>query len=196
MVLGKPICHLRTPVKVAFLTGRSNPFSCKLSSAQQQFLESLDLPDAWKVHWNFPYIPDKTRHRKPTLLEASLHNGLQFVLASTPIYRWMAQRHWNALAASAEKVVLITGSCGLQILNCLTGKQSTNENLRVCSVGPVAWRRPLASHMLIRGAKDRISAMFFRDIDVCVPNDGHLDYFLSNKSRELVSQWVCNSILK
>jgi hypothetical protein len=192
-----PVLLPYTPVKVAFLTGLSNPASCSLSRAYQQFLFHLGCPEAWKIYLNFPYIPsadDTEDEEKVSLLNASMANFRQFLGAPSPQYRESAQRHLTSLCASADALFLVVGSCGLEILNQAWTGAIDCDRVRIVALGPVARRRPCASCTLIQGAHDYISRLFFREVDVVLPNVGHMDYVTDRRVFELVSRSLWHMI--
>ncbi|MGD9128789.1 MAG: hypothetical protein PVH19_15540, partial [Planctomycetia bacterium] len=155
-----------TPVKIVFLTGLSNPWSCALSDIQRTFMSSLDFPESWKVYRNFPWTDGEERSPLPPLWKASFHNGWQFLLASTPFFRRIAQPHWNAMLRTTEHLLVITGSCGLQIANCLqTGQPSSAPRVDLLGIGPVAWRRPKSNCRLVQGKRDYLSRFLLRKVE-------------------------------
>ncbi len=187
MVFRSPRSHPVTPIKVVLLSGLSDPATCALSPTQAQFLGALEVPETCKVYWNFPYIPCPDRpRREPPLWLASLRNARQFLLASRRAYRGAARCHWQALTASAEEVVVITLSCGLEILNnCLdTGPV---PRIRSFALGPVAWQRPRVPCTLVQGDCDFVSRSFFKDGDVIVPGVGHMGYLRDHRVLSLIN---------
>ncbi len=177
-----------TPIKVAFLTGLSDPMSCQLSRDYQHFLRQLDCPEAWKVYLNFPYIPSQDSIDHVWIVTASLANMRQFLRARSPHYRQCAQRHLLNLLTSTDQVLLVVGSCGLEILNQAWTAAISRQRLTIVALGPVACRRPQASGLLVQGSRDLISRCFFHDVDVRLPDVGHMDYVRDRRVLELVHQ--------
>lgn len=199
MMMDHPVEHLpHTPLKVAFLTGLSNPASCCLSRSYQQFMAQLDCPEAWKLYLNFPYIPSAEDEEKVGILQASWANGWQFLRARSPHYRQAAQRHLNHLLASADRLFLLVGSCGLEILNQAWPNAMPNaidpDRVSIVAFGPVAYRRPWATCTLIQGDQDGISRLFFREVEVILPNLGHMDYVYDPRFFDLVSQALARTL--
>jgi hypothetical protein len=190
-----PAEHRTTPVKIALLTGLSNPWSCALSDVQRDFMASLHFPEAWKVYRNFPWIAAENPATVTPLWRASVHNGWQFVAASTPLYRWIAKAHWNALLRSADHVVIIAGSCGLQIVNCMLADRSSHATrIGVLAFAPVAWRRPPARCRLVQNERDFVSRCFFRRPEVRLGQSGHMNYLEDCHLIEIAERWISNSI--
>ena len=183
-----------TPVKVVFLTGLSNPESCSLSRTYQQFMSELKCPEDWKIYLNFPYIPSADDEENVSLLNASVSNFSQFLGAKSPRYRESAQRHLTNLCASADALFLVVGSCGLEILNQAWTGAIAPDRVRIVALGPVARQPPSASCTLIQGTHDYISRLFFKTVDVRLPDMGHMDYVTDRRVFELVSRSLWHMI--
>jgi hypothetical protein len=190
-----PADHPATPVKIALLTGLSNPWSCALSDVQRAFMAALEFPEAWKVYRNFPWIAADHPAAATPLWRAGFHNGWQFLAASTPLYRRIAKTHWDAVLRSTGHVLIIAGSCGLQIVNCLLrGRPSRAARIDVLGFGPVAWRRPPVKCRLVRNERDIVSRCFFRKTEVLLAGSGHMNYLEDRRLIEIAGQWISNSI--
>lgn len=189
-----PVKFPHTPAKVAFLTGLSNPTSCSLHRTYQQFMSALDCPEPWKIYLNFPYIPSNEDEEKVSLLTASLSNGYQFFWARSPRYRKAAQHHLINLFSSTDKLFLIVGSCGLEILNQAWTETIAIDRVFIVALGPVARHRPIASCTFVQGSGDYISRLFFNNADIVIPQIGHMNYVTDRRVFELVSQLLCQMI--
>lgn len=186
IVLNPPITHAVTPVKVVLLSGLSDPSSCALSASQRKFLDNLSLPQDYKVYLNFPYLPQsRTEQASIPMALASWRNLAQFLGAWRSPYQQCAQAHWKALAVSCDRLLVITISCGLQILNACLATGLRPPNIDILSLGPVAWDRPPVSHTLVRGSRDYVVNPWFRAADIVLPGVGHLDYLSHPQVREL-----------
>ena len=190
----------RSRLKVALLTGLSDPRNCRLSYVQHRFLASLVVPDSWKVWANFPFGECDPDRADPRLWRACAANVDQFIGARTRTRRAIYRRSLTRLAASSEEgVVLIAGSCGLEIFNAL-GAEVSSMVRHVLSTGPVAWRRPVVPHTMIQGSRDPISRLFFRHVDVVVDGVGHMGYLshpttlsvVNRKLAELAATPMCS----
>jgi hypothetical protein len=189
-----PMRHPFTPVKVALLSGLSDPETCALSRVQTDFLAALQVPESWKVYRNFPYAPCPAgARREPPLWLASLRNLRQFLQAGRRPYRDAARRHWEALAESAGELVIVTLSCGLEILNHCLPPRGRN-GLHVFALGPVAREPPRAACTLLQGARDYLSKLFFRTADVVLPGVGHMDYLGNPEVFQRINEYLCSSI--
>lgn len=187
-----PVEHPVTPVKVVLLSGLSDPATCALSYIQTQFLASLDVPEAWKVYRNFPYVACTLPRGDPPLWRASLRNLRQFLHAGRPPYRDAARQHWQALAASTDRLVVITLSCGLEIVNHCIEPTAAGPALEILALGPVAWKAPPVSCTLVQGERDYLSKLFFRNCPVTLEGLGHMDYLRHPQVRQL-AQALCGS---
>ena len=108
-----------TPVKIAWISGVSRPGTRDLSPDQLGFLESLPGDAAWKLRTNFPYGPASGEFRSTTLLVASIVNLTHFLLASQPFRRPSRRCAWRDLRNSCELLLLVTNSCGAQMVQAL-----------------------------------------------------------------------------
>jgi len=176
-----------TGEKIVLLTGLSDPSTCALSAAQTRFLASLAAPESAKIYLNFPYLASPKARRDPPLWLASIRNTQQFLQASRATHR----EHWRALAASADSLIVITGSCGLEIFNhCVRANDPVRH---VFALGPVAWKRPSVPHTLIRGTRDPFSWAFFRKCDVELSGVGHMNYLDDSRVQRLINDYLCSS---
>jgi hypothetical protein len=195
MILDHPVVPLsHTPLKVAFFTGLSNPASCCLSWPYQQFMAQLDCPEVWKLYLNFPYIPSAEDEEKVGILQASWANSWQFLRARSPRYRQAVQRHFSNLLASTDQLFLLVGSCGLEILNQAWPETIVQDRVSVVAFGPVAYRCPWTTCTLIQGDQDAISRFFFREVEVLLPEVGHMDYVDNSQFFEWVNQALARTI--
>jgi hypothetical protein len=186
IVLQPPTLHAWSRLKIVLLSGLSDPTSCALSQTQQEFLRRLVSPSESKVFANFPYHPpDRDTQASVPLLLASWRNLSQFRRAMHSPYREHALQHWQSLVNSCEELFVITLSCGLEILNVCLSTGVRPEKIDVLALGPVARQRPPVPHLLVRGQRDWIVNPWFREVDLRVPDLGHLDYLKSPRIVEL-----------
>lgn len=186
IVLSPPIAHPVTPMKVVLFSGLSDPSSCALSAGQQRFLDRLSLPPECKIYANFPYLsPEHAQQETIPIAVASWRNLSQFLGAWRSPYQQCAQAHWDALAVSCDQLLVITISCGLQILNACLATGTRPRSIDILSLGPVAWDRPPVPHTLVRGSRDYVVNPLFRAVDVVLPGVGHLDYLEHPLVRDL-----------
>ncbi len=177
IVFSQPVVHPSTPIKVVLLSGLSDPTSCALSRSQQQFLDRLSVPRDSKIYANFPYLPpDRAEQASVPLPLAGWRNLSQFLRAWKSPYREHAVAHWDSLVSSCDGLLVVTISCGLEILNACLSTGIRPAELEVLALGPVAWDRPPVPHTLVRGHRDYVLNPLFRSVDVVLPRVGHLNY--------------------
>ena len=135
-------------LQLAFLTGQSNPSCCALSPAQQTFGQALLAPGRVLHPRNFPYWPDTPAHQATPLWRASWYNTAHYLRSRRPDF---AQRHAQdvlRLLADASHTVLLTGSCGLELLANLHLPPEASRQISVLAYGPVARRTPACAQLL------------------------------------------------
>ncbi|MBE9138008.1 hypothetical protein IQ254_12540 [Nodosilinea sp. LEGE 07088] len=165
-----------TPLKVAFVTGLSDPNSCSLSLLYRQFMAELDCLEAWKIYLNFPYIPGSNQPENTPILKAGLANWSQFLGARSPKYRAAIRFHLANIATSSERSFFIAGSCGLEILNQAWTAAIAPNQLHIMALGPVARTYSPMPCTMVQGSRDYISRYFFSQVDVLVPGVNHMGY--------------------
>ncbi|MEN1678791.1 MAG: hypothetical protein AAGJ46_04320 [Planctomycetota bacterium] len=189
-----PVRHSPSPLKIAFVSGLSDPQTCALSPEQQSFLSRVSAPDDFKVWSNFPYVATTRQPAAQTpLLRASWNNASQFLTAGRPWYRDAARRHLQSLVASTDSLVLVTISCGLEIVARALPGLVFEGQLRVVAFGPVALVSPDAPVLSARGDKDYVSGLFVRGVDHVLQGVGHMDYMASHEALELVNRCISSS---
>ena len=189
IVFSEPVVHPPTPLKVVLFSGLSDPASCALSRSQQQFLDRLSVPRESKIYANFPYLPpDRAEQAAIPLPLASWRNLSQFLRAWRSPYREHAVAHWNALAGSCHGLLVVTISCGLEILNACLSTGLRPAEMEVLALGPVARNRPPVPHTLVRGDRDYVLNPLFRSVDIVLPGVGHLEYLNCPAVFELAEQ--------
>jgi hypothetical protein len=173
-----PYQHSFTARKVVVMSGLSDPLTCALNEEQTKFVDALPIKDEEKLRWNFPYVPCPDRaFQAPHLWLASYRNLRHFLTASTRAFRHTARPHWHALLESTPELIVLTLSCGMEILNGLQRISNGQARVRVIGLGPVAWHKPRWPHYVIQGESDWLSRSFFRKADVRIAGVGHMDYF-------------------
>lgn len=189
----RPAVHPPSALKVVWLSGASDPFSAALSEAEERLLSSCGLAEDELVRANFPYAGSVVRRRVPLPL-AALSNVLQFLVASTPLLRWVCGRHWRALCCATPYVIVVAGSCGAQLLRALEHATPPGVTVRALALGPVAWRPPRSLELALVGADDGYSRRFARaippDLVEACAGVGHMDYLRSDAVTLRVRAWV------
>jgi len=165
-----------TPIRIAFLTGRSDPSRCGLSPEQHAFLHALQAPGRELVDRNFPYAARDGGHVAVPLPLAAWRNLGDYIGARRPAF---ASRHRASVASAFDgdgAAVLLAGSCGLELLANLHLDASLRARLHVFAYGPVARHAPDVARLLcVQGRSDWISRLGWRG-PVRRVDGGHMDY--------------------
>jgi hypothetical protein len=190
------------PFRVAIMSGLSDPATCALSSVQRDFLARLQVPASSIVPRNFPYVACQESRPVPPLWKASWNNFAAFRRASTSGYIEHARRHWRALRDSCESLLVITLSCGHEILRNVVDREDEQRRIEVLALGPVARRFPPFRTTVAIGSRDPIARFFTRSRTselhsvVPLPGLGHLDYFRSDAVLHLANELLCSSTFR
>lgn len=188
----EPVIWSQSACRVALVTGLSDAGSCELSRDQRSLMDSLELPDEWKVWRNFPFVESRPL-RDVSLARASLANTAQFVAAGLGLLREHRLRHWRALVESTEWLLLITGSCGLELVRDLE-RLEKHRAVAILALGPVAWRRPRVAMEMIQGERDLVSRLWMGKVGSGGLRAGHMECWSDPQVRELVKRWLCDRI--
>ena len=184
--------------RLVWLSGRSDPTSVALSPPQRGLLEhcrrvspALDI-----VTSNFPYCGE--RHWKPVPLPlAAWRNGAQFLSARWPKNAAHARTAWRAVCAGASRVLVITGSCGAELLRTVEPATPAGVTVLSLGLGPVAWSAPRSLALAIVGSRDRIAKPFVAawrsPRPIFVQGIGHMDYLESADVHHCVGQWIVDA---
>jgi hypothetical protein len=182
--------------RLILLTGQSSFRSSRLSSAQVNFLNFVAPPHAEILPTGFPYHADfDCLAPPPGLLAASIRNALQVYWSIfSPAYQRSVARVLQTLFTNTrESLYIVTGSCGLQLLASAWPMLTvpTRLRLRVVALGPALFRPgtvPVDRITAIQGKRDFWSRLLYRGrVEARCPG-GHLEYWSSPDTRELVAQ--------
>lgn len=161
---------------ITFLTGQSNPQCIELSPVQRRFLEKIPTEEANKLYCNFPYrLVTSTTYKQTPILTASFNNFFQYFFSRSNSYVNKHKESFMQIFTHTEKLVLLTGSCGLELFNNLNLPQSFLEKIYIFAYGAVARENPQCNFFSIRGDKDWIAALFSLPIDHVVKAT-HMNY--------------------
>lgn len=178
------------PIRIAFLTGRSDPARCGLSPQQQSFLGALRAPGREPVDRNFPYAAPQSGHVAVPLPLAAWRNLGDYIGARRPAF---IRRYRAQVAAAFEgdvAVVLLAGSCGLELLANLHLEASLRARLHVFAYGPVARQAPDVARLLcVQGRGDWISRVGWHG-PVHRVDGGHMDYLRQPDVRALCEDFI------
>ena len=188
-----PAGFLLPPVgrRLCLLTGQSSFTTSALPDDKRAFLTMVAPAGAEVTMTGFPWHAAVSDERAPPgLLAASLRNASQWL--------W-ARRHEGfraalsailglALARTEERLLLVTGSCGVDLLaQALSRLPSHGPELWVASLGPVGRLPPdrrIARSLIIQGRGDSWSRLLWRGRVHRRPDCGHLDYY---RNRETIA---------
>lgn len=187
-----PADYETTDHKVAIITGLSNPRSTELSPSQHEFLDALPVPETCKIRRHFPFLPTPKSQREPNLVGASLNNTRQFVGSLSRSFQIDAKPHWRALCESTERLFLITGSCGYQLIDSLEPRDVST--VRVLALGPVRYGPSRFRATKILGRRDWIARWFTPNCDHTIDGLGHLDYWQHQTALEIATHWLLDNL--
>lgn len=177
------------PALAAWLTGQSSYRHSQLSPGQLAVLDELEDLGYRTVRAGFPYnrrALERAYSPEP-LLPASLRNAGQLAAAlASAAFAAEVARHLQPLAdAASRRLLLVCGSCGLQLLAAALPRLALPGELRlgILALGPVGLApAPLFARRLgfdlvvVRGSRDWISRLGCRlPADLAPPVD-HLGY--------------------
>lgn len=178
----------------AFLTGHSSRGCSGLSAVQREFQRRSAIPDSHWLSNNFPY--DETfPFEPPNLAIASWNNVHHYFESRTEAFR---KRHGAQVAeifSRHERVIVLAGSCGLELLDNLELPEQVRQRLHVFAIGPVSRRLPeTASHLLVQGKRDWISRLFHSKAAAMV-DCSHMDYLEHAETLRLFDDF-CGKVLR
>jgi hypothetical protein len=172
----------------AFITGHSVRGCTGLSADQFDFLRRSELPDEQWLPCNFPYH-ETFPFRSPNLIRASLNNSCHYYFSRFSGFRDRHRDQVIGIFSGYEKVILLAGSCGLELLNNLELPDDIRSRLHVFSYGAVSRELPdTASHLMVRGSQDFISRIFHRHADHCYASS-HMGYLRSPETMRLFNSF-------
>lgn len=178
------------PIRIAFLTGRSDPSRCGLSLEQQGFLDALRAPGREPVDRNFPYVTPDAGHVAVPLLLAAWRNFGDYIGARRPAFAGRHRASVMSAFGGDGAVVLLAGSCGLELLGNLHLDASLRTRLHVFAYGPVARHAPDVARLLcVQGRGDWISRVGWRG-PVRRVDGGHMDYLRQPEVRALCEDFI------
>ena len=178
--------------RVAILTGQSSFVSSRLSAEQQNFLAAVTPADYEPLSAGFPYHSQLDCFRaEPSMVAASWRNAAQTIWSggSSRFRRILAQTLQCLLSRTARRLVLVAGSCGLQLANAVWPllEQPAQLDVRVVALGPACFAKLRIKACVVQGAGDFWSKLFYRGpVDHRVAC-GHLDYWTSPEVRAITA---------
>lgn len=179
--------------RIALLTGRSSFASSALSPAQLSFLHSVAPPGTEVIPIGFPFEESTlgAGYRDVSMIAASWRNGLQvwWTISSAGFRRQVADRLQFLLDSTGERLILITGSCGLQLANRAWPHLRVREDLAVdvVALGPACLDPLRMPATVVQGRRDGWSRLFYSGPVHHRTPCAHLDYWDSAETRRLVA---------
>lgn len=173
---------------VAFLTGQSDPSGNALSPSQREFLFQSPVPRHHQLDLNFPYRPS-AEWRSTPLLKASLCNARQYLGSRVGSFPRRYREPFLETFGGFGKVILLAGSCGLELLVNLRLPEEFLRRLHVFAYGPVSRSVPrCATLWIVQGRGDVISKRWHRKADHVI-SCGHMDYLESGETAALFARF-------
>lgn len=149
----------------AFITGHSVQGCTGLSQEQRHFQQRSGIPAAQWLPHNFPYHATFPFPEPFNLLRASINNVQHYLRSRLPSF---AAAHRDAVTAVLQPyhtILLLAGSCGLELFNNLQLPASLRQRIHVFAYGPVSRQRPqVASYLMVQGTHDWLSRHFHRQV--------------------------------
>lgn len=179
----------------AFMTGHSVRGCTGLSTEQADFLRRSDLPEGRWLSYNFPYH-ETSQYLRPNLIRASLNNFCHYYFSRFGGFRDRHREQVIGIFSGYEKVILLAGSCGLELLNNLELPGDIRSRLHIFSYGPVSRKLPdTASHMMVQGSGDFISRIFHRRAEHRCESS-HMSYLQSPETLRLFNSFCRRTLEK
>ena len=173
------------PAAAAWLTGQSSFRHSRLSPAQAELLEALTGLGFTAVPAGFPYNRAALGqpYRREPLVAASVRNGAQYLAArhSRRFGREVARHLQPLVDATADRLLLLCGSSGAQLLTASLPSLRLRPGLRVLAIalGPVGRLPGSGSGVevhVVQSRTDVVSRWGHRGPVHRQVAGGHLDY--------------------
>lgn len=173
----------------AFITGHSVRGCTGLSQEQQDFQHRSAIP---KSHWlphNFPYHATSPFPERFHLLSASINNVTHYLRSRRSSF---VNEHRHVVTEIFEPhatILLLAGSCGLELLNNLHLPADLRSRIHIFSYGPVSRRIPdVASHLFVQGTHDWLSRFYHPRADHRYPCP-HMGYLRAPETLRLFNEY-------
>ena len=173
----------RVEERVLLCTGQSSFKSSALSLEQLSFLETAAPTECSVLSMGFPFDSsfDGAGFREVGMVSASWRNARQVYWSMfSPVYREAIARRFQAvIGATSRRLIIVTGSCGLQLVNVAWPKLQIPTELRIdlVALGPACFGELRMPVTVVRGRRDIWSRMLYRGRVDHVCAGGHLDYW-------------------
>lgn len=185
--------------RLCLLTGQSCLRSSLLPPDKLDFLAAV-APDGVEItRTGFPWhqqfaVPAPS----PSLLRASLRNTRQWVWARCDAVYLAALTAILGilLDRTREKLFLVTGSCGIDLLTAVLPDLPRRSEIHVVALGP-AGRSPridlLSSLLVIQGIRDGWSRHLWRGVVHTQPYCAHLDYYRNTEAIAMTRSFLAQA---
>lgn len=180
----------RAETRVAILTGQVRLDTSPLSAAQLAFLDAVATPGMDIIRTGFPYeAGENASFEMPPMPQAALVNARQYLWAHHDArYRDLARASLQRLVAATDRaLVLITGSCGLAILNAARLEAS---RLHVLALGPAGSAPRTHAFRAVQGKGDAWSHVLYRGPAPTRIACGHMDYWAAPEASAIAREFV------
>jgi hypothetical protein len=149
-----------------FITGHSVPGYTGLSREQRDFQSRSVVPEKNWLRHNFPWKETFPYPKSFNLVSGSWNNVRHYLASRRRAFRVQHRMAVIERFAPHDQVLLLAGSCGLELLNNLHLPEETRRRLHVFAYGPVCRSRPdVASLFVVQGSRDFLSRAFHRRAD-------------------------------
>lgn len=174
------------PRRIALLTGQSQLDQSPLSPVQADFLEAITPPGWSALPFGFPW--DGTPAAPPISFGRAARNSIrQYLWARTSSsYARAVATALTRLFTSSDRLVLITGSAGLAMLNAAEPHLPPHPDLTVIALAPAGRRPRLACRFTaLRGKGDHYARLLGPKADHLFDGD-HYACWTAPDARRLV----------
>jgi hypothetical protein len=172
-----------------FITGHSVPGCTGLSHEQADFQQRSLIPaEQWLPH-NFPWIETFPFPERWNLISASFYNIAHYLSSRRPDF---ALDHCDAvtsLLSRYEAILLLAGSCGLELFNNLQLPETLRRRIHIFAYGPVSRHMPdVASHLFVQGTHDWLSRFYHPKVPHRYPCS-HMGYLQAPETLQLFNDY-------
>lgn len=173
-------------------TGQSGYAAGALRAEQREFLQAVAGEEA--VLAGFPFHREFDREYELRIVRASLRNARQtwWCAANARYRRAVGKVLGQAVRSVSERLMIVCGSCGLEIVNAAAEEMggALPDHVEIVALGPTCLR-PLRLEVVrvVQGRRDRWSQWLYRGPVEVVTGGGHLDYWRCEQTRAVVKEW-------
>ncbi|MES2597693.1 MAG: hypothetical protein V4662_20270 [Verrucomicrobiota bacterium] len=172
-----------------FITGHSVPGCTGLSREQKDFQRRSGIPlEHWLQH-NFPWNETFPFPEPFRLLSASANNVRHYLRSQEEKFAADNREAVTKLFTPYDSVLLLAGSCGLELFNNLQLSNELRRKIHIFAYGAVSRRLPeVASHLLVQGRHDWLSRFYHPRADHRYPC-AHMGYLEAPETLKLLNEY-------